>query len=85
MIAKFNKTVWNGLINLHASWATADDRWTIVAWCKNLRNITYVSAIADSTLLYESLSEASDPDNKLYISYFPNPPRTFGITLRAQF
>ena len=84
--AKFvvDNTIWRGLVNLHASWATAGDRLTFVAWCKNLRNIEYTSNAANGTFILVGPSEVSNPNDKVYTIH-PNPPRTFGLTLRAQF
>ena len=79
-----DRTVWHGMINLHASWATAGERLTFVAWCKNLRNIEYTTTASDGAFILVTPGEGSDPNNKVYTIH-PNPPRTFGVTLRARF
>jgi iron complex outermembrane receptor protein len=84
--AKFiiDKTVWNGMINMHASWTENDDRWSLVLWAKNLRNIDYTSQANDQAGFYETPAEFGNPNNHLY-TYHPNLPRTVGITVRAKF
>jgi iron complex outermembrane receptor protein len=84
--AKFitDKTVWDGMINMHASWTENDDRWSVSLWAKNLRNIVYTSQANDQTAFFETPAEASNPNNHIY-TFHPNPPRTFGITVRAKF
>ena len=84
--AKFiiDKTAWNGMINMHASWTEKDDRWSLVLWAKNLRNIEYTSQANDQTAFFETPTEFSNPNNHIY-TFHPNPPRTFGITVRAKF
>jgi iron complex outermembrane receptor protein len=84
--AKFiiDKTAWNGMINMHASWTEKDDRWSLVLWAKNLRNIEYTSQANDQTAFFETPTEFSNPNNHIY-TFHPNPPRTLGITVRAKF
>jgi iron complex outermembrane receptor protein len=79
-----DKTEWNGMINMHASWAARDDRWSLVLWAKNLRNIDYTPIAYDVTTFYESPAEASNPNNHIF-SIRTNTPRTLGITVRARF
>jgi iron complex outermembrane receptor protein len=79
-----DQTVWNGMINLHARWAAANDRWEVAFWGKNLKNIQFTPQANDQTGFFETPAEAANPDNHIY-TYHPNPPRTYGVTLRAKF
>lgn len=79
-----DRTVWNGLINAHATWSSYDGRWSAQLWGKNLRNIEYTEQTGNETGLFETPAEFNNPNNQIW-TYHPNPPRTFGITLRASF
>jgi iron complex outermembrane recepter protein len=78
-----DRTIWNGLINAHLSWASEDDRWGVAIWGKNLRNIEYTSRADNQTGFYETPAETINPALSIF-TYHPNDPRTFGITLRMR-
>jgi iron complex outermembrane recepter protein len=80
-----DKTVWNGMVNMHASWTSDDERLAVELWGKNLGNIWYTPMTNDLAIFYQTPAErAANPDAHMYI-FRPNTPRTFGITMRIKF
>jgi hypothetical protein len=73
--AKFiiDKTVWDGVINMHASWTKIDDRWSLLLWGKTVRNIDYTSQSNDQAGFFETSAEFSKfQQSPLYISSEPS-------------
>jgi len=79
-----DKTVWNGMLNLHAKWTKNDGRWEVALWGKNLKNIQFTPQANDETGFFETPAEAANPNNHIF-TYHPNPPRTYGVTFRTKF
>jgi iron complex outermembrane recepter protein len=80
-----DKTKWDGLINMHASWTSDDDRWSVSLWGKNLRNIWYTPMTSDITVWYQTAADrVNNPGDRMYLTR-PNTPRTFGVTVQTNF
>jgi outer membrane receptor protein involved in Fe transport len=64
--------------NVHVAWLSANGRWQIEAFAKNLEN---ANVISNDGLQSISLGQqVLEPDNFTYY-----PPRTFGVRFTASF
>jgi iron complex outermembrane receptor protein len=77
-------TEWRGVINLHASWYSQNDRWEALVWGKNVSNQHYAVFAQDSTNEFASLNEAANPRDHIF-EIQTGPYRSFGVTLTARF
>ncbi len=59
------------LVDASLNWTSADSRFRVQVWGKNLTNKTYVAALT--------------PTAQFFIQRFYSPPRTYGVTLGAKF
>jgi iron complex outermembrane receptor protein len=81
-----NLTEWRGLLDARAAWTSPNGAWEVELWGKNLTNTVFVTQGAELTFLLESddPAEFTNPDlHDFFVT--PNPPRTFGVTLRRKF
>ena len=73
-------TVIDGLANAHVTWASADDRWEVSAWGKNITDTRYLVLANDLTPFYANLAEySSSAGNKMFDGNW-NPRAMFGIS-----
>jgi iron complex outermembrane receptor protein len=78
-------TAWRGIVNLHASWSTEDDRWRVLFWGKNVTNQHYAVFAQDATIYVASINEfANSPPNHIF-EIQAGPYRSFGVTLETNF
>ena len=77
-------TAWHGLVNLHASWSSQDERWEVMIWGKNVTNIRYATFAQSASSYVTTPAEFFNPNNYLY-EIQPGPYRSFGLTLRTKF
>jgi iron complex outermembrane recepter protein len=77
-------TAWRGLVNLHASWSSNDDRWELALWAKNVTNLHYAVYAQSAAVFIANGAEFFDPSKYLY-EIQPGPYRSFGVTLRTRF
>jgi iron complex outermembrane receptor protein len=75
-----DRTPIRGLVNVHATWSSADDRWEVSAWGKNVTNTRTIIFANDLTAYYATPAEFGNPNNKIYDVGWTAPP-TFGVTL----
>jgi iron complex outermembrane receptor protein len=73
-------TTIRGLVNLHATWASADSKWEVSAWGKNVTNTRTIIFANDLTAYYATPAEIGNPNNKIYDVGWTAPP-TFGVTV----
>ncbi|MHB8529612.1 MAG: hypothetical protein ACYC8V_08910, partial [Caulobacteraceae bacterium] len=78
-----NRTEWKDIINVHASFQTADGNWKLLFWGKNITNDHPLLHGADVTLFYQGPADTSPPDYVFLAKYYP--VRTFGVTLSHNF
>lgn len=76
-------TVWDGMINAHASWTSEDERVSVTLWGKNLKDILYSSFTSEIGAFHSTAAERT-PNNKIYL-FRPNTSRMFGATIRYNF
>ena len=76
-----SRTAWSGVINLHASWASEDDRWEAVLWGKNVTSVHFTSLAADQSIFVLSPTEANNPSLHLFDGHFVDPT-WYGLTVR---
>ena len=62
----------HGLLNARLSLLTADGRWELAAWGRNLTDEVYQEVLADFSVLGA-------------LSALPNVPRTYGVELKYSF
>ena len=75
-----NQTSIKGLVNLHLTWTSPNDRWEVSLWGKNVTNTRYVVLASDLTPFYTSPGEYfSTAGNKMFAGDF-NVPSMFGLT-----
>jgi iron complex outermembrane receptor protein len=80
------KSVWNSIVNAHLEYDSADNRWRVLLWGKNITATEPVLHAADVTVLFEDLNEflAGPPPNALFlVKYYP--VRTAGFTVTRRF
>jgi iron complex outermembrane receptor protein len=76
----YDRTSIRGLVNLHATWASSDEKWEVSAWGKNVTNTRTIIFANDLTAYYATPAELDNPNNKIYDVGW-TAPRTFGVTL----
>jgi iron complex outermembrane recepter protein len=79
-----NLTAWRGLVNLHASWISSDERWELLLWGKNVTNLHYAVYAQSAAVYIATGAEFNDPSKYLY-EIQPGPYRSYGATLRVKF
>jgi len=77
------RTAWRGLINLHVSWASENDRWEVALWGKNVTNAHFTSLAGDQTIFVASPSEANNPALHVFDSHLA-VPTWYGVTVRIR-
>ncbi|MEP6883220.1 MAG: TonB-dependent receptor [Gammaproteobacteria bacterium] len=78
-------TVWRGLVNMHASWKSANERHEVALFAQNLTNIHYALLPADlSVFLQTGPEHFAMPPLYLY-NMRPGPYQSIGITFREKF
>ena len=77
-------TAWHGLLDGHVLWTSENDIWEVEVWGKNLTNTLFITQGAELTFLLETPEDAANPNlHDFFVT--PNPPRTFGVTMRRRF
>jgi iron complex outermembrane receptor protein len=76
-----DRTAWRGVVNLHSSWSSKDDRWELTFWGKNVTNRQFLNFAVDQTLFFESPDEANNPTNHIFNARLANP-RWWGVNLQ---
>lgn len=71
------------LLNLHASWTSANDRWEVALWGKNVTNERYLTLWTDLTAFFFPLG-AAGAGNSIGNALW-NAPRTYGFTVSHKF
>ena len=80
----YARTAWSGVINMHASWTSEDDRWQVVLWGKNVTNVHFSGYSTDQSIFVTSPTEANNPNLHLFDARFVDPP-WFGVTAKLKF
>jgi iron complex outermembrane recepter protein len=78
-----SRTAWSGVINLHASWTSNDDRWEAVLWGRNVTNVHFSTISADQTIFVLTPTEANNPALHLFDGKIIDPA-WYGLTLRLK-
>ncbi len=79
----FSRTAWSGVINLHASWTSANERWQVVLWGKNVTDVHFTSDAADQSIFVLNATEANNPALHLFDARFADPA-WYGVTVRIK-
>jgi iron complex outermembrane receptor protein len=79
-----SETAWRGLINLHASWTSPDERHEVALFAQNLTNIHYALLPADLSVFVQTGPEFVGGVDRLY-NMRPGPWQSIGITFREKF
>jgi iron complex outermembrane receptor protein len=80
----YTRTTWSGVVNLHVSWSSENDRWQAVLWGKNVTNVHFTSLAANQSIFVLSPTEANNPALHLFDARFVDPS-WFGLTVRRRF
>ncbi|HEY1426700.1 MAG TPA: TonB-dependent receptor [Caulobacteraceae bacterium] len=80
-----SRSVWNGVVNGHLQYTSADRKWQLSVWGKNITAMEPVLHAADVTVVFQSLNEllSGAPDFLFLAKYYP--VRTWGLTVRRSF
>ncbi|MDB6014854.1 MAG: TonB-dependent receptor [Gammaproteobacteria bacterium] len=76
----------SGLVNVHLSWTSANERWQVALWGNNVNDKRYIINATDLTAFYATIPEflatdiAGNPINKMYAGNW-NTPRMLGVSL----
>jgi iron complex outermembrane receptor protein len=76
----YTRTGWSGVVNLHATWTSENDRWQVMLWGKNVTNVHFSGLAADQSIFVLSPTEANNPAYHLDDAHFVDPP-WFGVTV----
>jgi iron complex outermembrane recepter protein len=79
-----SETAWHGLINMHASWTSPDERHEVALFAQNLTNIHYALLPADLSVFVQTGPEFVGGVDRLY-NMRPGPWQSIGITFREKF
>lgn len=77
-------TAWRGLVNMHASWKSPNERHEIALFADNLTNIHYGTVPADLSVFVQTGPEYVPGVDRLY-NMRPGPWQSIGITFREKF
>jgi iron complex outermembrane receptor protein len=78
-------TAWRGLVNMHASWTSADGRHEVALFAQNLTNTHYALLPADLSVFVQTGPEHFHvPAYNLY-NMRPGPYQSIGVTFRMRF
>jgi iron complex outermembrane receptor protein len=78
-------TAWRGLVNLHASWTSADERHEVALFAQNLTNIHYALLPADLSVFVQTGPEHFNVPPYYLYNMRPGPYQSIGITIREKF
>jgi iron complex outermembrane receptor protein len=77
------KSAYHGVLNMHATWSSSDDRSEVTAWAKNLTDKRAIINNADLSNFFDTFAEYNKGG---YVSIDNwNDPRTVGISLTRRF
>jgi len=77
------KSAYHGVLNMHATWSSKDDRSEVTAWAKNLTDKRAIINNADLSNFFDTIGEYNKGG---YVSIDNwNDPRTVGISLTRRF
>jgi outer membrane receptor protein involved in Fe transport len=77
-------TEWRGIVNAHVSWYSADDRWEVLLWGKNMTNRHYAVFGQDQTFAYATPAELANPLAHIF-EIQAGQYRSYGMTARVNF
>ena len=78
-----SRTAWSGVINLHASWTSENERLEAVLWGRNVTDVHFSTISADQTIFVLTPDEANNPALHLYDGKIIDPA-WFGLTVRLK-
>ena len=73
-----------GVVNLHASWTSANAIWGVTLWGKNVTDDRSLINISSIAVAFATLAEFGNPNNQLYLANY-SEGRSFGVTIDAKF
>jgi len=77
------KSAYHGVLNMHATWSSNDDRTEVTAWAKNLTDERAIINNADLSNFFDTVAEYNKGG---YVSIDNwNDPKTVGISLTKRF
>ena len=79
-----DKSSYRGLVNLHSTWESSDDKYEVSLWAKNLTNMQSVINTANLGKFVSRYEPRINANNSLYITTW-TPSRTVGVSLTAKF
>jgi iron complex outermembrane receptor protein len=79
-----NKTRFDGLVNAHVGWRSADDKVTVNVFAKNISDKRPLVSFPDFTPYFATPQEFSDPQNHIYLARY-NPGRLIGVTFSVRY
>lgn len=80
----YDRSAWDGVINLHASWTSESDRWQVLLWGKNVTAKYFSGYSNDESYYVLSPTESNDPSLHLFDGRVVDPP-WFGVTVKVNF
>jgi iron complex outermembrane receptor protein len=79
-----DKTRFDGFLNMHFGWRSADERFTANLFVRDLTDKRALVAFPDFTPYFANLQEYANPADHIYLTRY-TPPRTFGVTLTVRY
>jgi iron complex outermembrane receptor protein len=78
-----SKSAYQGVLNVHTTWSSNDERFEVSAWAKNLTDKRAIINNADLSIFFDTLAEYNKGG---YVSIDNwNDPKTVGISLTRRF
>jgi iron complex outermembrane receptor protein len=79
-----DQSKFDGIVNLHTAWNSANDTWHVSLFATNLTNRETVAYATDVTGFYLTRAEVANRANRIY-SVVRIPTRLIGVTVKHEF
>jgi iron complex outermembrane receptor protein len=83
-----NKSRYNGIVNLHLGWRSANEKIFVNTFARNISNHQALTSFPDFTPYFASPAEygptGGNPQDHIYLSRY-TPSRTIGVTLTVRY
>jgi len=73
-------TVIRQMLNVHATWTSADEAWSVMLWGKNVNNTHTLTAVTNVNPFFMGVADAGGTNSNLYVGNY-TAPAFYGITV----